>query len=174
MPFGLRNSAQTFQRYIDEILADFTFAHPYIDDILIASPNTSEHIQHLRLVFSRLQEANLQINWSKYYFVKPSVTFLGHTISDHGHSPLVNRLQSIQSITPPKTVSDLRSELLSQIRPQLLIINSTTFCSKLRSQKIGRSMVRRTQTIIRKGQCRPDKINRVSLPRKRRTFRTYY
>ena len=111
MPFGLRNSAQTFQRYIDEILADFTFAHPYIDDILIASPNTSEHIQHLRLVFSRLQEANLLINWSKCDFVKPSVTFLGHTISDHGHSPLVNRLQSIQSITPPKTVSDLRSFL---------------------------------------------------------------
>jgi len=40
MPFGMHNSAQTFQRYIDEILDDFTFANPYIDEILIASPNT--------------------------------------------------------------------------------------------------------------------------------------
>ena len=174
MPFGLRNSAQTFQRYIDEILADFTFAHPYIDDILIASPNTSEHIQHLRLVFSRLQEANLQINWSKCNFVKPSVTFLGHTISDHGHSPLVNRLQSIQSITPPKTVSDLRSFLGMVNYCHRYVPYGTTFCSKLRSQKTGRSMVRRTQTIIRKGQGSPDKINRVSLPRKRRTFGAHY
>ena len=36
MPFGLRNAAQTFQRFIDQVLRDLTFCYAYIDDILIA------------------------------------------------------------------------------------------------------------------------------------------
>lgn len=40
MPFGLRNAAQTFQRFIDHVLQGLDFVYAYIDDILIAS--TSE------------------------------------------------------------------------------------------------------------------------------------
>ena len=35
MPFGLRNAAQTFQRFMD--LRGFSFAYGYIDDVLVAS-----------------------------------------------------------------------------------------------------------------------------------------
>ena len=35
MPFGLRNAAQTFQRFMDEVLRGLTFAYAYIDDVLI-------------------------------------------------------------------------------------------------------------------------------------------
>ena len=37
MPFGLRSSAQTFQRIIDNITRDLDFVFVYLDDILIAS-----------------------------------------------------------------------------------------------------------------------------------------
>ena len=37
MPFGLPNAAQTFQRFIDEVLRGFDFVYTYIDDLLIAS-----------------------------------------------------------------------------------------------------------------------------------------
>jgi len=37
MPFGLRNAAQTFQRFIDQVLRDLHFCYAYIDDVLIAS-----------------------------------------------------------------------------------------------------------------------------------------
>ena len=33
--FGLRNAAQTFQRFMDEILRGFDFCFAYIDDILV-------------------------------------------------------------------------------------------------------------------------------------------
>lgn len=32
MPFGLRNAAQTFQRFIDEVLSGLDFAYAYLDD----------------------------------------------------------------------------------------------------------------------------------------------
>ena len=37
MPFGLRNAAQTFQRFMDEILRGFPFAYAYVDDVLVTS-----------------------------------------------------------------------------------------------------------------------------------------
>ena len=36
MPFGLRNAAQTFQRFIDEVLRGLPFVFAYLDDVLIA------------------------------------------------------------------------------------------------------------------------------------------
>ena len=36
MPFGLRNVAQTFQRFMNEVLRSISFVCVYIDDVLIA------------------------------------------------------------------------------------------------------------------------------------------
>ena len=47
MPFGLRNAAQTFQRFIDEVTRGFTFVYAYIDCLLIASDTPEEHAEHL-------------------------------------------------------------------------------------------------------------------------------
>lgn len=47
MTFGLRNAAQTFQRFMDEVTRGLDFVFVYIDDILIASRNEKEHNQHL-------------------------------------------------------------------------------------------------------------------------------
>ncbi|CAB4025648.1 gag-pol poly, partial, partial [Paramuricea clavata] len=33
MPFGLRNAAQTFQRFMDEVTRGLDFVYVYIDDI---------------------------------------------------------------------------------------------------------------------------------------------
>jgi len=35
--FGLRNAAQTFQWFMDEVFGGLEFCYVYIDDILIAS-----------------------------------------------------------------------------------------------------------------------------------------
>ncbi|XP_076764862.1 uncharacterized protein LOC143431809 [Xylocopa sonorina] len=51
MSFGLRNAAQTFQRFIDEVLRGLDFCYAYIDDILVASSSEEEHRQHLEELF---------------------------------------------------------------------------------------------------------------------------
>jgi len=53
MQFGLRNAAQSFQRFIHEVLSGLSFCFSYIDDILITSSSPTEHenlcqvLQHL-------------------------------------------------------------------------------------------------------------------------------
>uniref|UniRef100_A0A1X7VGD7 Reverse transcriptase domain-containing protein n=1 Tax=Amphimedon queenslandica TaxID=400682 RepID=A0A1X7VGD7_AMPQE len=49
IPFGLRNAAQTFQRFIDEVLHGLTFAYAYIDDVLIANASEGKH-KYLQLI----------------------------------------------------------------------------------------------------------------------------
>ena len=54
MPFGLKNSAQAFQRLMDSVFRDLPFTFVYLDDILIASPDRQTHAVHLHTVFQRL------------------------------------------------------------------------------------------------------------------------
>ena len=37
MPFGLRNAAPTFQRFMNNVLQGLDFAYEYIDDLLIVT-----------------------------------------------------------------------------------------------------------------------------------------
>ena len=108
MTFGLRNAAQTFMRFIHNVLREFDFCYVYIDDLLIASKNEVEHMAHLRSIFTRLREYGLTINETKCKFVQGEVTFLGHTVDQSGIRPLEKRVKAIVEYKPPTTVMDLR------------------------------------------------------------------
>ena len=111
MPFGLRNAAQTFQRFIDQVLRDLPFCYCYIDDILIASSNPAEHQQHLMLVFERFKEFGVIINPSKCEFGVNHLTFLGHFVNAHGIQPLPDKIEAIQQFPQPNTQRKLREFL---------------------------------------------------------------
>ena len=111
MPFGLRNAAQSFQRHIDTILRDCSFARPYLDDILIFSSDNVSHHKHVREVLQKLNDSNMVINTKKCEFFSAEVQFLGHLISSDGIRPIPSKLETISRITLPKTVTNLRSFL---------------------------------------------------------------
>ena len=77
MPFGLRNAAQTFQRFIDQVLCGLPFTSAYIDNLLIASLSDDEHKHHLHAVFQLLNEYGIIINPLKCVFGVKELTFLG-------------------------------------------------------------------------------------------------
>jgi len=108
MSFGLKNAAQSFQRFINEVFTGLNFCFVYIDDILIASSNEEEHKEHLLLVFQRLQKYGLTINLQKSTIGEKSVKFLGYNISERGTLPDKERIAVIQDFKPPKTVKELR------------------------------------------------------------------
>lgn len=108
LPFGLRNAAQTFQRFIHEVFQDLDFCFIYIDDILVFSPSEKEHRMHLNKMFQRLEEYGLTVNVTKSVFGQPKVAFLGYEISEKGISPLPERVQAILNYSLPQTVSDLK------------------------------------------------------------------
>ena len=47
LPLGLRNTGNTFQRMMDQIIGNLPYCFVYIDDILVFTPNLSSHVQHL-------------------------------------------------------------------------------------------------------------------------------
>ncbi|GFY39347.1 hypothetical protein TNIN_376681 [Trichonephila inaurata madagascariensis] len=62
MPFGLCNAAQTWMRFIHEVLRSLDYYFVYLDDILIASTDTNFHKKHVRDVLQRLDDYSLTIN----------------------------------------------------------------------------------------------------------------
>ena len=111
MPFGLRNAAQTFQRFMDEVTRGLNFVFVYIDDILVASKNEVEHRQHLRQLFERLDHHGITINANKSVFGSPGLEFLGHFVNDQGISPLPERVEAIKTYPPPASLKKLRTFL---------------------------------------------------------------
>jgi transposase InsO family protein len=111
MPFGLKNAGMSFQRLMDRIMAGLPFVFVYIDDILVASPDFSTHLSHLRVVLERLQTAGLVLNVEKCVFAKPEVNFLGHRISAAGSTPLPDRITAISQHPQPGTIKELQQFL---------------------------------------------------------------
>ena len=111
LPFGLCGAAQTFQRFIDNVLRGLPFLWVYLDDILIASDSPENHLDHLSQLFTRLQEAGLRINPDKCVFGAESLTFVGHLITASGVSPLPARVDSIRQFPQPSNQKQLRQYL---------------------------------------------------------------
>ena len=107
MPFGLRNAAQMFQRFMDQVLCGFHFCYVYIDDVLIASQTTEEHRNHLCLVLQRFNEYGIIINPTKCMLGVQKLHFLGHHVTQQGITPLPEQVQTIRDFPQPRTLRKL-------------------------------------------------------------------
>ena len=108
MPFGLRNAAQTFQRFLDDVLRGLDCGNGYMDDVLVASRDMESHRIHCRAVLQRLADNGLVINPAKCQFAVSTVTFLGHRITSSGIFPLEQRVTAVRDFKPPSSVKQLR------------------------------------------------------------------
>lgn len=93
IPFGLMNAPSMFQRLMNRVLMGLNPADGpdlvavYIDDVLIFCQTLSHHIQHLKLVVARLQEAGLKLKPTKCHSFREEVEYLGHVITPIGLKP---------------------------------------------------------------------------------------
>ncbi|GFW37546.1 hypothetical protein TNCV_861532 [Trichonephila clavipes] len=108
MQFGLCNAAATFQRFIDEVLRNLPFVFAFVDDILVASSSPEEHLQHLQILFTRLQQYGLSLKPSKCIFGVTTIQFLGFKVSESGIEPLSDRVDCILNFPQPTTLTQLR------------------------------------------------------------------
>jgi hypothetical protein len=108
MPFGLKNAGQRFQRLIDRVLAGLDFVFVYLDDVIVGSATEEEHLQHLRLVFDRLQKFGLVLNTDKCQFGVQQVEFLGHSITADGAAPLFKHVQAVKDFQRPVDARQLQ------------------------------------------------------------------
>ncbi|KFD44971.1 hypothetical protein M513_14152 [Trichuris suis] len=108
MPFGLRNAAQTFQRFMDEVTRGLTFCFVYLDDVLVASSSAEEHQTHLDQLFKRLEKYGIRVNPSKCVFYASQLEFLGSQVDSEGIRPLPSKVEAIRRFPLPKTMAQLR------------------------------------------------------------------
>lgn len=109
MTFGLRNAAQTFQRFMHHSVLDgLDFLFSYIDDVIIASDNEEQHREHLKLLFDRLNRYGITINLSKCCFGATEIDFVGFHVSEDGMRPTKDKVQAISDFPKPNDVTQMR------------------------------------------------------------------
>ena len=113
LPFGLTGAPGFFQRAMNHIFSDFIgkFLIVYLDDLNIFSHTFEEHLQHLEMVFKRIEWAKLRMNPEKSFFIKDKIDFLGYVISKEGIMPQQSKVQKIWDTPIPKTKTELRAFL---------------------------------------------------------------
>ena len=84
MPFQLRNAAQMFQCFMDQVLCGLDFYYTYIDDILIASKTTRRPQDTFTLCFEYFVTCGILINPVKCVLGVSQLHFLGHHIDSKG------------------------------------------------------------------------------------------
>ncbi|KAI5153692.1 hypothetical protein ENBRE01_3227, partial [Enteropsectra breve] len=134
LPFGLTNAPRAFQRIMSNILSDLPFVKVFLDDTLIFSKNKEEHLQHLKLVFSRLAENHVSVNYEKSHFMQDEVTYLGCIVNAEGIKPDISKISNIQHMHPPSNVKQLLKILgfINWFRPFIQGLSSkiASLCEK--------------------------------------------
>ena len=111
VPFVLHKAAQTFQRFIDQVVLGLSFTYAYIDDLLVASSSANECKHHLHAVFHCLDEYGIVINPLKCMFGVKQLMFLRHHISNSGIWPLKAKVQAVRDFLWPNMQHKLREFL---------------------------------------------------------------
>ena len=78
---------------VNKVLEGLDFTFGYLDDILIFSKNMEEHLQHVRILFERLRQADLKLTKRKCNFLKAHVQYLGHYARLYAQVNAYNQLQ---------------------------------------------------------------------------------
>ena len=86
LSFGLTNAPAYFMYLMNSVFMPKLdkFVVMFIDDFLIYSENDADHVEHLRIVLSRLREHKLYAKFSKCEFWLKKIPFLGHILSKDG------------------------------------------------------------------------------------------
>lgn len=115
MPFGLTNAPALFQRLMQRVLMGLNPLEGrqfvcIIDDILIFSETLNQHMDHLRLVIQRVEQAGLKLQPKKCCFVcdEFEYLYLKHVLSPKTNAKLVS---AVTDFPWPTDIKPLRQFL---------------------------------------------------------------
>ena len=114
MPFGLKTSAEEFQRRLEQSIEDLPGVCCIADDILIYGEGDTDkeavedHNKKLDALMQRCQEKNIKLNQKKAKLLMNDVKFMGHVISADGLKPDPAKIQAVLEMPNPQNVNDVQ------------------------------------------------------------------
>ena len=108
-PQGLLSSPAGFSTLMQIVTRGLTNCISYLDDLVCASTDMTDHLIHLEALLQRLRKHGLKINLRKCEWVKGEINYLGYSIGPGGISPGKDKLDALRKIPPPET----RKQVLS-------------------------------------------------------------
>ena len=109
MTFGFKNAPAHFQRSMNLLFADLLdeCVLVYMDDILIYSKTASEHRDHVKQVFARLNAKGWHVKQKKCALFLPAVEFLGHVVSADGVKVVESKVDAIKQWPEPGCIRNV-------------------------------------------------------------------
>ena len=104
---GLMNSPATFQRVMNDLLANgrWDYVVVYLDDIVVFSKTMEEHKRHVEEVLRTLWKARFQVSPAKCAIAMERIEFLSHIVTFDRVEPSPDKIQAIIDIAPPTSLS---------------------------------------------------------------------
>ena len=114
LPFGLKVSAEIFQKKLLEALSGLEGIECVADDIILFGVGDTKeeaeknHDDRLQALLQRCREKGIKLNRKKSVLKTSSVTFLGHVVTDHGLKPDPQKVQAILQMPTPTNPNDIQ------------------------------------------------------------------
>ncbi len=113
-PFGISTAPGVYQDRMQNIILEPYFLKScvvYIEDTIIAGNSCDDFLINLDNVFTRMAEYNVRLKPTKCNFGYDTVEFLGYKFDGNGYSLTDTGKQGILKMTPPSSLTQLRSFL---------------------------------------------------------------
>ncbi|XP_074336467.1 uncharacterized protein LOC141673611 [Apium graveolens] len=111
MPFGLINAGATYQRLVNMMFKDQIgrTMEVYVDDMLVKSKVTTDHIKHLMEMFNILRRFRMKLNPQKCVFGVESGKFLGFIVNHRGIEANPAKIKALLDMKSPTNVKQVQS-----------------------------------------------------------------
>jgi hypothetical protein len=94
---------------LTDVLGKYAFI--YIDDIVIYSKSAEEHLNHLKIIFSRLEKYGLKIKFLKCQLMQTQIEYLGFLVGKDGLHVNPKKVEAIQKFPRPTDVRGVQAFL---------------------------------------------------------------
>ena len=104
----------------------------YVDDVIIKSRKSSDHLTHLKKFFNHSSHHNLKLNPAKFTFGVLAGKLLGFIVIKRGIELNLSKINAIQELPPPNTKKEVmcflgRLNYIGQFITQSIVVCEPIF-----------------------------------------------
>ena len=111
MSFDLKNAGATYQHLVNMMFGEQIgkTIEVYVDDMLVKSKTTTDHVAHLSDTFAVLRKYQMKLNLQKCAFGVASGKFLGFMVNHRGIEANPEKIQALIDMLSPTKMKEVQS-----------------------------------------------------------------